>query len=72
MTPTPNEPTTQLAIRFPTALVERVEAHVTRMRRASPGVNVTRADAIRALVIDALDLADEQEREAKAKTKATA
>lgn len=53
-----SEPTKQLAIRLPESLVERVEGHVARMRRASPGVDVRRADAIRALLFDALDRAE--------------
>lgn len=58
-----NDPTTQLAIRLPKSLVERLEQHAARMRRASPGVNIARVDAIRALLNEGLAKA-----EGKAKT----
>jgi hypothetical protein len=58
MTTGANEPTRQLAIRLPESLVERLEGHVTRMRAASPGVDIKRADAVRALLHDALDRAE--------------
>ena len=61
--------TKQLAIRLPVPLIERLEAHAKRLRAATPGVNVTRADALRALLIDACDYAEEQAREAETKAK---
>ena len=56
----------QLVIRFDAGTIDRIEDHVTRMRRASPGVGVTRTDAIRTLVIRALDLVEQQEQKAAA------
>ncbi len=52
--------TRQIAIRLPVMLLDRLQQHVARMRRDNPGVNVTRADAIRALLIGALDRAEER------------
>jgi len=57
--------TKQLAIRLPVALVERIERHAVRLEHARPGVNVTRTEALRALLIDALNAAEEQERAKK-------
>jgi hypothetical protein len=64
-----DDATKQLAIRLPVSLIDRLERHTLRLRRASPGVDVRRADAVRALLIDALDYAEAQEREAQAKAK---
>jgi len=51
---------TQFAFRLEVDLVRRIEAHVTRLREGTPGVNVTRADALRALLLDALKLAEKK------------
>lgn len=48
------DPMTQLAVRLPKSLVERLERHAARMRRAAPGVSITRVDAIRALLNEGL------------------
>ena len=53
----------QLAFRLPTDLVRRLDACVERMVASQPGLTVTRTDAVRVLLIRALD-ADE----AKTKT----
>lgn len=53
-------PGRQLAIRLPAAIVARIERHAERLRQRFPGVSVTRTDAIRALLVDALDRADVQ------------
>lgn len=47
--------TKQIAVRLPVDLLDRLEAHASRMKAGAPGVGVTRADAIRALLLDALD-----------------
>ena len=50
------EPTEQIAIRLPESLLRRVDRHVKRLReRTQLGISVTRADAVRALLIQALD-----------------
>jgi len=48
----------QLALRLPASLIERLDAHAERMRRSTPGVTLSRADAIRTLLITALDAAE--------------
>jgi len=50
-----SEPTTQVAFRFPDALVERLDRHVERMKAATPGIDFSRADAVRSLLTRALD-----------------
>lgn len=52
---------TQLAIRLPNELLARVMKHMARMKRATPGVNVSRVDAIRSLLNTALDQAEAAE-----------
>jgi hypothetical protein len=47
------------------SVIERLEAHAARLRRATPGVDVRRADAVRALLLDSLDRAEATEREAQ-------
>lgn len=49
--------TTQLAIRFPVALVERLDAYTARSQ-----AHLNRSDAIRSLLLDALDRAEARER----------
>ena len=50
------EPTEQIAVRLPESLLKRVDRHVKRLRDRTPlGISVTRADAVRALLIQALD-----------------
>jgi hypothetical protein len=53
--------TTQIAIRLPRALLDRIESHVARLRRDSPGISLVRADAIRSLLYAALDVAERTE-----------
>lgn len=62
--------TKQLAIRLPVEVIERIERHAARLKRATPGVGVTRTDALRSLLLDALDYAESQEKEKQAKAKA--
>ena len=45
----------QLAFRLPGALVARVDAYAKRLNAATPGLDVTRTDAVRALLTQALD-----------------
>lgn len=44
----------QLAIRMDEDLVARIDAHMEQMQALMPGVKMTRADAIRALILKAL------------------
>ena len=45
----------QIVIRLPGALVERVDAHVERLRAEQPGLRITRSDAVRMLLSKALE-----------------
>lgn len=47
--------TTQFGFRLSDALVERLDAYVEQMRATAPGMDVTRADAVRVLLTLALD-----------------
>jgi hypothetical protein len=44
----------QVGFRLPRSLVERLDAHVQRMRQRNPGQRITRADAARTLLEKAL------------------
>jgi hypothetical protein len=48
----------QLAVRFPEALVARIELHRALMNEERPGLNVTLSAAIRVLVEQALEFAE--------------
>jgi len=41
--------------RIPDELVKRLDKHAERLRRDQPGLRVTRADALRVLLTEALD-----------------
>ena len=49
------EPTTQVAFRLPDSLIARLDRHVERMSKEHPGLDFTRADAVRSLLTRALD-----------------
>jgi hypothetical protein len=51
----------QFAVRLSAGMIERLERHATRMRRASPGVDVRRSDALRALLHEALSVHETRE-----------
>jgi hypothetical protein len=53
-----DEETKQFAVRLPVSLIQRLEKHAVRMRRASPGVDVRRSDALRQLLHEALETAE--------------
>jgi len=55
MTPRSKERGTQLAFRLPEELVERIDTHVKRLGRDNPGLDFTRTDAVRSLLVRALD-----------------
>ena len=45
----------QLAFRLPVTLLARVDAYAKRLNDATPGLDATRTDAVRALLTQALD-----------------
>lgn len=47
--------TQQVAFRLSVDLVKRIDAYVARMKTREPGLEVTRADAVRVLLTKALD-----------------
>lgn len=51
----PKETTTQVAFRLPDGLLKRLDRHVERMTAENPGLEFTRADAVRSLLTRALD-----------------
>lgn len=53
-----NEPTKQVAFRLPESLVERLDGYAAELSRAQPGIEFTRADAVRLLLTRALDSAE--------------
>jgi hypothetical protein len=50
-----NEPTKQVAFRLPESLVKRIDGYAAALSRAQPGIEFTRADAVRVLLTRALD-----------------
>jgi len=47
-----------IPFRLPTDLVKRLDRHAERMQAEQPGLQVTRADALRVLLTEALDRAE--------------
>ena len=60
--PQHDEATVQVAFRLPKSLVARLDLYVEEMRGRAPGVNVSRADAVRFLLNRGLDADVEAER----------
>lgn len=54
----PHEPTTQVAFRFSDRLLTRIDRHAKRLGKKHPGVEFTRADAVRDLLASALDVVE--------------
>jgi hypothetical protein len=52
--PAHDDPYQQAGFRLSTEMIERLDRHAERMRAATPGVNYTRADALRSLLADGL------------------
>jgi len=48
------EPTTQVAFRLPDGLIARLDRHVERVAKEHPGLDLSRADAVRSLLTRAL------------------
>jgi hypothetical protein len=63
-----NEPTKQVAFRLPESLVKRIDGFAATLSRAQPGIEFTRADAVRLLLTRALD-ADAESGAPKPKTR---
>jgi hypothetical protein len=59
--------TVQVAIRVPEDLLERIDEYAQRISEATPGLTLTRADAVRMLMTKALDAEDEATASAKTK-----
>ncbi len=55
-----------IPFRFPPELLDRLDAHTKRLEKRNPGVRITRADALRHLLIAALD--QEEARDARKTT----
>lgn len=51
----PSEPSTQVAFRLSDRLLSRIDRHIKRLGRQQPGVSFTRVDAVRDLLMRALD-----------------
>ena len=49
------DPTTQAAFRLPDHLIARLDRHAERMSKEHPGLEFSRADAVRTLLTRALD-----------------
>ncbi|MEP1199904.1 hypothetical protein [Tateyamaria sp.] len=47
-----------LAVRLPDELVARIDAYVDKLRSQFPGLTITRADAVRQLLISGLEAFD--------------
>lgn len=47
-----------IPFRLPDSLVKRLEQHAERLQREQPGLRITRADALRLLVLEALERAE--------------
>lgn len=49
---------TQIAVRLPADLLERIEAHAELLRARHPGLSLSRADVVRSLLAEALAAAE--------------
>jgi hypothetical protein len=57
----PSEPMTQVAFRLPDRLIARLDRHAKRLGRKDRAMQFTRTDAIRDLLVRALDLVEGEE-----------
>lgn len=48
-----------IPFRLPQDLIRRLDRHAERLARRTPGLRATRADALRILLIEALDRAED-------------
>jgi hypothetical protein len=56
--PSPQKQETQVHPRFADDIIERIDAHVTRMMASTPGIEFSRADAVVSLVVRGLAAAE--------------
>ena len=61
--------TQQTAFRLPTDLLRRLDNHVKRLQKATPGMNVTRADVVRIMLTKGLDDVEEKSPSRSSKSK---
>jgi DNA-binding transcriptional MerR regulator len=61
----PKEATTQVAFRLPDSLIARLDRHTARMTKENPGLDFSRADAVRSLLTRALDQVEATKRGGK-------
>ena len=61
--PTASNPdkTTQVNFRLTPELIARLDAHAERMRVKHPGLRATRVDALRILLLDALERVENED-----------
>lgn len=54
----PNCNGAQVTVRLPAHLLERIDAHRSRMAEAAPGVGIKRSDAVRSLIVAGLSVVE--------------
>lgn len=59
----PLEPTTQVAVRLTDRLLARIDRHAKRLGKEQRGVQFNRSDAIKDLLVRALDVAEHKDGE---------
>lgn len=52
---------TQIAVRLPNELLDRIARYATTLEAKNPGLQISRTDAVRMLVTQALELHEAQE-----------
>jgi hypothetical protein len=57
----PREPTKMINFRLEPSLIARLDAHAERMTAATPGVTFSRIDALRTLLVPALDAVERRQ-----------
>jgi len=55
----PRPAKTQVALRLPTPLLERIDLHASKLSRQHPGLVFTRVDVVTTLLTQALDAIDD-------------
>ena len=59
----PSEPTTQIAVRLTDRLLARIDRHAKRLGKEQRGVQYNRTDAVKDLLVRALDAVENKEAE---------
>lgn len=57
----PQEPTTQVAVRLTDRLLSRIDRHAKRLGKEQRGVQFNRTDAIKDLLVRALDVVESKD-----------